>query len=375
MRLGGRFACPEQAEWWFEYGPTPQYGQRTASNRSAVPPLAERGDLVVRTDVDGLAYRTTHYYRFVVRYPDGEIQAGSGGFVRMNPAPLRPPQRVSLEWSHRPTPARTILDQIAVLDAPAGALATVSCTGSRLCKLFEKKIVIGRRPTTFKNWRVRAPGFIIVGVSGRGGPTTTTIRPRPHRGPTSETSCGGYPVVLATRCLGVSLSSVGQHVRSLTVSNVVRGSRVQIACRGGGCPPSDFSEVIRRSSGSPYAQLALAGYTRMRPGATLRIFISRAQTYGLERTFNVTRRTVNGSPYRCLHAPARCASCAARRQFPSMWVDPDAARRATHGLDRQTNHRCAGLRPGNQARRQRERALGAGSGRSPRNSPSNAPHE
>ena len=31
VRFGGQFPCPENAEWRFEYGTTPQYGQRTTA--------------------------------------------------------------------------------------------------------------------------------------------------------------------------------------------------------------------------------------------------------------------------------------------------------------------------------------------------------
>jgi hypothetical protein len=177
---------------------------------------------------------------------------------------------------------------------------TVSCTGSDLCKPFERKNVLGRGPTVFDDWRVSAPGLIRVVVAGKGVSTATTIRPRPRSAPEVQTECGGDPVAMGTRCVGVGVVFRGPRVRKLSISNVLRGSRVEAACRGEGCPARDVSLAIDRPAGDPYAQLALPDYNRLRPGATLRVFITRAETFGLARTFKVTRDTVIGGPYRCL---------------------------------------------------------------------------
>jgi hypothetical protein len=300
VRLGGRFGCPENAEWWFEYGTTPQLGQRTASNDSSVPVQAmSDGRVVVRTDVDGLAYGQTHYYRLMVRYPDGEVRDGTTGFIKVDPAPLRPPQRVSFRWSQPPTPRRTILDEIAVHDAPDGAIVTVSCSGSSLCKPFERRLALAGRSTVFRDWTVGPRGLISVVVGGRLAPTRTSIRPRPRSGPTLRTECGGYPVILATRCISVAAQSRGPRIQRLSISDVARASRVEVACRGPGCPPRDLSQFIVRPADDPYAQLTLRRYGGLGPGAELTVFVSRLSTYGLVRTFKVTRTAVKGSSYRC----------------------------------------------------------------------------
>ena len=314
-RFGGRFACPENAEWWFEYGTTSQYGQRTASNDAAVPIQTTRGEAVVRTDVDGLAYEQTYHYRLVVRYPDGSVVAGGDTIVRVRPGALRPPQRLAFRWSVRPTSARTVLDTVSVLDALPGSIVTVSCTGL-LCKPFERKIVLGSGPTVFQNWRFVAPGFLTVVVGGRGVGTVSTIRPRPRSGPAVATQCGGDPVAMPTRCAAVSLNYQGPRVRQLVVSDVARGSRVQIVCRGDGCPRRDFSQFVVTPAEHPYAKLTPRGYRGLRPGATLRVFITRRQTYGLTVSFRVTRDTVVRGPYRCLsrRVPLRPIACPRAQQ-------------------------------------------------------------
>jgi hypothetical protein len=316
VRFGGRFSCPENAEWWFEYGTSAQYGQRTESNDAAVPVLTTRGAAVVRTDVDGLSYGQTYHYRLVVRYPDGAVETGADIVVRVRPGALRPPQRVAFSWSRRPTPSETRLDTVSVLDALPGSKATVSCAGAG-CKPFERRLVLGRGPTVFRNWRVQPPGHLTVVVAGKGVPTVTTIRPRPRSGPTLETECGGYPVQIGgLKCAAVSLTHRGRLVRRLSISNVTRGSAVQIACRGGGCPRRDFSELVQAPRARPYVDIAPRGYTGLRPGATLRVFITRPRTYGLTLIFRVTRETVIRGPYRCLspRVPLRPIACPTAQQ-------------------------------------------------------------
>jgi hypothetical protein len=302
MRLGGRFSCPAGAEWWFEYGTTPDYGERTASNDAAVPVVTSSDTATVRTDVDGLEYGQTYHYRLVVRYPDGEIQTGGDTVVTVRPGALRPPQRVSFSWSTRPTPERTTLDEVKVLDAPAGAKVTVSCVGpgSSLCKPFERKIVIGRRPTVFKDWSIRPPAYVSVVVGGQGVPTEARIHPRPRGGPRLETFCGGFPVALNTRCLSVALRSRGPRLQGLSISDVVRGTHVDVACRGPGCPSRDLSLSTGKPANGLYRDLVLRRYDRLQPGAELSVFVTRAPTYGVTRTFRVTPEKVVGGSYRCL---------------------------------------------------------------------------
>lgn len=312
-RFGGRFSCPEGAEWWFEYGTTPAYGERTASNDAAVPVQDTGGSAVVRTDVDGLEYGQTYHHELVVRYPDGDIERGGDTFVVVRPGPLRPPQRVTVTWSRRPTPERTILDQVSVLDAAPGAKVTVSCRGpgSAACKPFERRIVLGSRPTVFRNWRLSSPTYLSVVIAGKGMPTETQIHPRPRSGPRLETFCGGYPVVLNTRCVDVTLQSAGPQVRRLAITDVTRGSRVDVASRGPGCPGRDLGFPVITPRDDPYARLSWRRYNRLRAGAVLRVFITRANTYGLTRSFRVTRSAVVGGSYRCLARtePRRIVAC------------------------------------------------------------------
>ena len=218
-------------------------------------------------------------------------------------------------WSVRPTSARTVLDTVSVIDALPGSIVTVSCTGL-LCKPFERKIVLGSGPTVFRDWQFAAPGFLTVVVGGRGVGTVSTIRPRSGSGPAVATQCGGDPVAMPTRCAAVSLSYQGPRVRRLVVSDVARGSRVQIVCRGDGCPRRDFSQFVVTSAEHPYAKLAPRGYRGLRPGATLRVFITRKQTYGLTVSFRVTRETVVRGPYRCLspRVPLRPIACPRAQQ-------------------------------------------------------------
>lgn len=302
VRFGGRFACPDGAEWFFEYGTTAAYGERTASNDAAVPVIESSGTATVRTDVDGLEYGQTYHYRLVVRYPDGEVQTGGDTVVTVRPGALRPPQRVSFSWTTPPTPRRTKLDEVKVLDAPAGATLTVSCDGpgSELCKPFERRIAIEDRPTVFRDWSVSPPGHLRVVVGGKGVSTEARILPRRDRGPRLETFCSGFPVALNTPCLSVALKSRGPQVRGLALSDLVRGTDVDIACRGPGCPPRDLSLSIGRPAGGLYRDLVLRRFDRLRPGAELTVLVTRPPTYGVKRTFRVTEEKVVGGSYRCL---------------------------------------------------------------------------
>jgi hypothetical protein len=310
-RLGGRFPCPDNAEWWFEYGTTAQYGQRTTADNDTVEEFGENGAVTVRADVDGLAYDQTYHYRLVVQYPDGAIETGADNVVRMRPGALRPPQRVAFQWRDRPTPAGTHLDTLSVLDALPGSKVTVSCADED-CKAPEQKLVLDRRPTVFRDWRVRPPDALRVVVAGRGIPTVTTIRPRPRKGPVLETECGGFPVeVGAIPCAAVSLTHRGADVRRLAITDVTRGSTVQIICRGPGCPASDFTKRVTAGNDEPFADILPRGYGALRPGASLHVFITRPYTFGLTVTFRVTRTNVDRGPYRCLSpkVPLRRVAC------------------------------------------------------------------
>ena len=171
----------------------------------------------------------------------------------------------------------------------AGLDRTVSCTGL-LCQPFERKIVLGSGPTVFRDWQFAAPGLLTVVVGGRG--VGRELDPAaPGQRPAVATQCGGDPVAClrgAPRCRAVPRAPV----RRLVVSDVARGSRVQIVCRGDGCPRRDFSQFVVTSAEHPYVKLAPRGYRGLRPGATLRVFITRKQTYGLTVSFRVTRETV-----------------------------------------------------------------------------------
>ena len=310
-RLGGQFPCPENAEWWFEYGTTPQYGQRTTADNDTVEDYGRNGAVTVRADVDGLAYNQTYHYRVVVQYPDGAIETGADNVVRMQPGALRPPQRVGLRWSERPTPAGTHLDTLSVLDALPGSKVTVSCTGED-CKEPEQKLVLDQRPTVFRDWRMQPADELRVVVAGRGIATVTTIRARPHGGPVLETECGGFPVAIgAIPCAAVSLTHHGPDVGRFAITDVTRGSTVQIVCRGRGCPPSDFTKRITASKDEPFVDVSPRGYGGLRPGATLHVFITRPNTFGLTVRFRVTRRDVDRGPYRCLSpkVPLRRVAC------------------------------------------------------------------
>ena len=311
VRFGGQFPCPENAEWWFEYGTTPQYGQRTTAENDTEEQFGENGAVIVRANVDGLAYNQTYHYRLVVQYPDGAIETGADNVVRMRPGALRPPQRVGLRWSDRPTPAGTHLDTLSVLDALPGSMVTVSCAGEG-CKAPEQKLVLDGRPTVFRDWRVQPPDELRVVVAGRGIATVTTIRPRPRSGPVLETQCGGFPVEIgAIPCAAVSLTHRGADVGRFAITDVTRGSTVQIICRGRGCPASDFTKRVTASKDDPFVDVLPRGYGALRPGATLHVFITRPNTFGLTVRFRVTRKNVDRGPYRCLspNVPLRRVAC------------------------------------------------------------------
>jgi hypothetical protein len=85
-------------------------------------------------------------------------------------------------------------------------------------------------------------------IAGKGMPTETQIHPRQRSGPRLATFCGGYPVVLETRCVDVTLRSAGPQVWRLAITDVTRSSRVDVAAAG--------PDARAKISGSPSSRPA-----------------------------------------------------------------------------------------------------------------------
>ena len=333
--LTGRFDVARNVPitWWFEYGPTAAYGSRTAEREREAPvddPLerscgADADD--VYADVDDLAYGATYHYRLVGRFRDGRIEAGEERTFAPAATALRPQQRVSFQHDEG-APGTSIVTNVRVHDAPRGSLVeTHRCHELNIGAELGRARVRRRDQLVLRRVEVRRfrpepgrphPGVVpcaphvtvrVVPPPGRGVETATAIYPHGRRAPRIETHCV-RPFV--RECVSISATSLGPRLMRLSLDSVLHGSRVRIDCSGPGCPSTRLDRVVRVPRGrGPYGRLRPPGYERLRPGARLRIFISRPGSFGAYRSLRVTRAEVRMSGYGCLDAerPRRIVAC------------------------------------------------------------------
>ena len=300
---------------------TPSGGSSTAPRRStgsAPRPrttrrsrFGENGAVIVRANVDGLAYDQTYHYRLVVQYPDGSDRDRSGQRGAHAAGCVAAAAASRIRWSDRPTPARTHLDTLSVLDALPGSMVTVSCAGEG-CKAPEQKLVLdGGRQSS-------ATGACSRRMScGWWSPAAASRRSRRSRhartaAPSSRPSAVASPLRSARSAAPPCRShTAGPNVGRFAITDVTRGSTVQIICRGRGCPRQRLHQARHRQQGRPVRRRLPRGYGALRPGATLHVFITRPNTFGLTVRFRVTREDVDRGPYRCLspNVPLRRVAC------------------------------------------------------------------
>jgi hypothetical protein len=312
--------------WWFEYGPTTGYGARTSPRPNEPPvdePLEWGCDIAsaeVHADVHGLAYGQTFHYRLVGMFGDGRVEAGGDRTFAVPHAPLRPSQRVAFE--HRRTRGgATILTNVRVLDATLGATAVVDrCVGTDCRELARAGIrsrqqVVLRR-VTLKRFRPKPgeigipeltfPPYLTVSVfppGDQGVGTFTTVRPRKSRPPAVRSDCVR---AFVRKCVSLTATVSGPRLRRLVLEDVLHGSTVAIDCRGGGCPRRRFERVVRVPAGrGPYRSLGLSDYTGLRPGAVVKLYVTRPGSFGVYRTLRITRASVLISGYRCIALTSR----------------------------------------------------------------------
>jgi hypothetical protein len=190
-----------------------------------------------------------------------------------------------------------VLDTVSVLDALPGSIVTVSCTGP-LCKPFDRRIVVGKRQTVFRDWRFRAPGFLTVVVGGRGVGTLTTITPRPHSGPAIATQCGGFPVAHADALRGrvaelprPARASAPHHRPRPRLDGTDRLPRRRL--------PAARPQAVRRHAAHVHEPRAARVHAAPAGRVAARIRHAAADVRA-DVAFRVTRTTVERGPYRCL---------------------------------------------------------------------------
>ena len=158
------------------------------------------------------------------------------------------------------------------------------------------------------------PPYLTLSLSPPGGQrvgTFTTVRPRKSRPPRIQSDCVR---AFVRRCVSLTATVSGPRLRRLTLEDVLHGSTVAIECRGGGCPRRRFERVVRVPAGrGPYRTLGLSGYTGLRTGAVVRLYVTRPGSFGVYRTLRITRASVRISGYRCiaLTSRRRLAACPA----------------------------------------------------------------
>ena len=333
--LTGRFDVARNVPitWWFEYGPTAAYGSRTAEREREAPvddPLerscgADADD--VYADVDDLAYGATYHYRLVGRFRDGRIEAGEERTFAPAATALRPQQRVSFQHDEG-APGTSIVTNVRVHDAPRGSLVeTNRCHELNIGAELGRARVRRRDQLVLRRVEVRRfrpePGRPHPGLGALRAPRHRPGRPaaragsgdrhrdlpaRPAR--TADRDALRAPVRARVRVdqrdiARPAADAAGARERAAWVP-------VRIDCSGAGCPSTRLERVVRVPRGrGPYGRLRPPGYERLRPGARLRIFISRPGSFGAYRSLRVTRAEVRMSGYRCLDAerPRRIVAC------------------------------------------------------------------
>ena len=216
-------------------------------------------------------------------------------------------------------PGTSIVTNVRVHDAPRGSLVeTHRCHELNIGAELVARASAGETSSCCAGWEVRRfrpepgrphPGVVpcaphvtvrVVPPPGRGVETATAIYPHGRRAPRIEMHCV-RPFV--RECVSISATSLGPRLMRLALDSVLHGSRVRIDCSGPGCPSTRLDRVVRsRAAAAQYGRLRPPGYERLRPGARLRIFISRPRSFGAYRSLRVTRAEVRMSGYGCLDA-------------------------------------------------------------------------
>jgi streptogramin lyase len=115
---------------YFEYGPTADYGARSAVQQvgSGSSPVG------VAATIGGLSPATTYHYRLVVGDPAGATSGGDRTFTTASPPPVTggspPPARITspITWTYKAKARYTTFGSLVVRNVPAGARVVLRCT-------------------------------------------------------------------------------------------------------------------------------------------------------------------------------------------------------------------------------------------------------
>ncbi len=303
----------QPTRYYFDYGTSTAYGQR----RPTEPAGGDAGSGTVAGEVsnsvavsDGIRQGVTYHYRVVAVNASG-TSFGADRTFRVEGV-LRPPSRVGFALAARPG-RRTRFGALLLSDAPRGTRVVVR-TCRRTCRTVQRFTSTRRRHRFFRN-RSLSPGQRVQ-VEARqpnGYGALTQLRIRRGRPPDRSESCLA-PDRGPSPCLAIRVFNVGPRIRFLRIQGVAAFARVEVRCRGRGCP---FGASVRRTRSLDGRALRLGasftfrGLGRLRPGAVLQVYVTRLNTVGTYQRIVVGRSGVSLGAYRCIRRGSlrRLISC------------------------------------------------------------------
>lgn len=293
----------QATRYYFDYGTTTAYGQRWPTD----PGGGDAGSGTVAREVsnsisvrfDGIRQGVTYHYRVVAVNGSG-VSVGADRTFRVEGV-LRPPSRVGFALAARPG-GRTRFGALLLSDAPRGTRVVVR-TCRRTCRIALRFTSTRRRHRFFRN-RSLSPGQRVQ-VEARqpnGYGALTQLRIRRGRAPDRSESCLA-PDRGPSPCLAIRVFNVGPRIRFLRIQGVAAFARVEVRCRGRGCP---FGASVRRTRSLDGREQRLGksftfrGLGRLRPGAVLQVYVTRLNTVGTYQRIRVGRSSVSLGAYRCI---------------------------------------------------------------------------
>jgi hypothetical protein len=291
------------APYWFAYGPTTAYGSRTEPRTGLV---SEDNDLTALSPL--LDYEQTYHYRLEIQSPRG-LLVGNDASVRIPHAPLRPPARVRFEWS--PAGPRRLSVKVVVLDARGGTVTVARCedvtdffcddVGARSRRATSDELVAAR------DLKLKFGRQLLITTFARDRHASLVTRFIARRTPVVRNTCDGDVLVPGEgRCVAVQTVESRGKIKRAVIVNVIKGTRVETRCHGRGCQGGVQARTVTGGSFSrPYTTLPLSPLRRLRPGATMKIWLTRPGSIGIYQRLKVTRQGVQRGPYRCIAAGSR----------------------------------------------------------------------
>jgi hypothetical protein len=289
----------QPTRYFFDYGTTTAYGQRQPTDPggsdAGLGTTAKEVSQSVSGLGEGLKQDVTYHYRVVGVNASG-ASYGADRTFRVTGV-LRPPSRVGFGLSSQPTARRTRIGFLVLSDAPRGTQVSVrTCRGG--CGAAQRFTATKRKHRFFKGKSLRPGQSVEVEARQPNGyGVLTKLKIRRGRLPDRTESCLA-PGRKPAPCLAIRVFNVGSSIRFLKVLAVRDYARVEVRCRGGGCPFG--AEVDKTRSTSSLKSFVYRGFGRLRAGAVLQVYVTRLNTVGFYQRIVVGRGSVSLGAYRCI---------------------------------------------------------------------------